>query len=198
MSSSVAVDIGRSYAIAVVAGGVIAAFADLTLRPQAQLWCWASVFALVGLTAWRMASLGREGDGDPDGRLRLVEGSHGLARVALWAGVAMGVGYLLTPLDWYHAYQYALLFILVSGGVFAFAQWLGRGPGLPGGRSTLVALAAFQTLGAGVGLAFLYQSGKLELARADWLANAIFLAAASGGLALGLLSLLTLWQTRPR
>lgn len=208
-------NLGQSYIVALMAGLAVFAFASEATRDQAVLWCRAAVFALVALTAWRVGQIAQgsaaqrsddalaatstvEARSETVGGwlARVEEASHGLARLLLFAGAAMGAGYLLTALDWYHAYQYALLFLLIAAATYAFARYVaGRGR-LPGGRVALASLASAQVLGAGVGLAFLHTSGKLALVRADWLANAIFEATAGGAIALGCIALFVVVRAR--
>ncbi|MBI1383330.1 MAG: hypothetical protein GC150_00250 [Rhizobiales bacterium] len=152
---------------------------------------------LAALTA-RAVAARRAGARSP-AYIAAAEIGRGFAALAVWAGLGMGGAYYLTDLSWYHAYQYALAFLLVAGS----AVWISGRIGVAGAAAAadrdfwsapwlLVAIAVLQLAGGIAAVVFLAASGKLFGMRADWMANVIFATAAAGLAAAGLAGLVAL------
>ena len=139
----------------------------------------------MALLTWR-AVADAAGD-DPFACAR--ELNKGLAAWFSWAGLSMAGGYYLTPQSWYHAYQYALAFLLLALIViFVGQKILGpatrtKDPVRARTRATLLqALSGGLVVAGLVAVMFLFVSGKLSVHRADWLANVVFVSAALGAI----------------
>lgn len=124
-----------------------------------------------------------------------------LTMLFFWAGAALAGMYYLTHLSWYHAYQYAIAFILAAG----VAHFVGRhlrgdiraqdnhASSIAKARGLLI-LTLAQSGAAILGLVFLIVLGKFGAIRADWAANHVFASAAFGVLFMSLLGLPGLYR----
>jgi len=150
----------------------------------------ALVFAVMAFLNGRPAS--RRTHGGRDGLSAASEVARLVALFLAWAGLAMAAMYYLTPLSWYHAYQYAIAFLFVAIAAYAVSRYLRKGLSRAPGSNwvkAIVFLTVAQGAAAGAGIVFLLVAGKVGTARADWAANNIFLAAAVGILLMSLAGL---------
>lgn len=117
------------------------------------------------------------------------------ALVFVWGAIAMQCVYAtpLTGLRWQHAWQYALLMVLVAMASFRIADTLGAPPSEQRTRWIRLAVPASiaMALLAASGLVYLVASGKLLVRRADWAANVIFLFGSFMVMVLGAVTLRT-------
>lgn len=105
-----------------------------------------------------------------------------------WGGAAMSADYSLSPLNWRHDWQYALAMIIAAVVCFIYALQVTQPDSVLARPASLRAAAvasAVQGGGALLGVAHLFQSGKIWTFGSDWAANHIFLV---GGLLLAALS----------
>ncbi len=111
-----------------------------------------------------------------------------------WGAAAIVTGYGLTALYWQHWWQYGAGFAILTGIALMVRRTLvtqAEPHDLEAAAvrekrlSHLALLTAVQGFAAGVGVIFLFASGKLLAGKPDWLANHVFLA---GGLAICLIS----------
>jgi hypothetical protein len=109
-----------------------------------------------------------------------------MALVYGFGAVVILTVYSLTPLRWYHFWQYGGAMALLAIGLYHYGIALGRGGALASSSALRIAtlLTALQGAAAAIGLIFLIGSGKLATTRPDWLANQIFLFGGIGIVAL--------------
>lgn len=107
-----------------------------------------------------------------------------------WGAFAMLCVYALTALWWWHSWQYGSGMLGIALVLLAYAWLVSRPERVPGGLSFLdlgAALGVMASIGAAVGLSFLFLSDKLLSVKPDWPANHIFVA---GGIAISVLSMI--------
>jgi len=151
-----------------------------------------AALALLGYAVVRNRPFWRDGAERADASLAAAQANAlALGCAYAWGALVMLAGYYLTPLKWYHAYQYGGAMAILAFCWLRDARRLARpAPGFDASRLVRqIGLAATaQALAAGIGVAVLIGSGKLIHERTDWLANRVFIA---GGLAVALISALT-------
>ncbi|MCB1510576.1 MAG: hypothetical protein KDJ36_06700 [Hyphomicrobiaceae bacterium] len=119
-----------------------------------------------------------------------------MAVVYAWGGLSMLAAYYLTPLSWYHAWQYGGAMVLVAAALHFYAQALvaPRAPArAPRAQLAVERLTVVQGITATAGALAVIVSGKLTTGKPDWVANILFI---SGGLTIGTLSALAVMTRR--
>lgn len=154
----------------------------------------AVVLALVALSFGANRSALAAGDAAVGPRGLARWNAYLMAITSLWASLAIAAMYYLTGLQWYHAYQYALLFDLPALASVLFARAVRVAPEGPG-LARLLALGRWLTrmLAAlsAIGIAALIGLGKAFSAKSDWAASNVFLFAAAGLMLLSVTALRT-------
>ncbi len=123
---------------------------------------------------------------------------HALAYA--WGGAAMAADYTLSQLRWRHDWQYALAMIIASLICLAYAVRIARpGTGLaaPGMLRYAAMAGVLEGLGAALGIAHLFASGKIWTFGGDWAANHIFLVGAIVLVGLSAIALESYRRTMP-
>lgn len=150
---------------------------------------------LVGLGLNLRSSLAADGGHEAAMESATIEASRTnsllMALVYAWGGLAMFGIYTLTPLWWFHSWQYATAMLVIAAALWIYQSLMGH-EGSPLRRPGWMSAAAWASLAQAVavagGLMFLLGSSKFyEPGRTDWAANQIFVA---GGAALFCLSLI--------
>ena len=119
-----------------------------------------------------------------------------MAVVYAWGGLSMLAAYYLTPLSWYHAWQYGGAMVLVAAALHFYAQALvaPQAPArAPRAQLAVERLTVVQGIAATAGALAVIVSGKLTTGKPDWVANILFI---SGGLTIGTLSALAVMTRR--
>lgn len=96
-----------------------------------------------------------------------------------WGALSMMGGYYLSPLNWYHAYQYAALMALFAMIALWMVHELSDESSEIGWLRPLAAFFAVAQLALAFGgIGYLVVSGALGTAKSSWLAHIIFFAGA--------------------
>lgn len=125
-----------------------------------------------------------------------------MALVYAWGGLAMFGIYTLTPLWWFHSWQYATAMLVIAGGLWLFTALMGNEASVLR-RPAVVAASAWaalcQAVAAAVGLVLLLRSSKFyEPGRTDWAANEIFVAGGGAIVCVSLIAAASFWHQHVR